>query len=51
MNVVMNEEGHFIEVQGTAEDNHFTQEQLNAMLSLASEGINQLITIQKEVLS
>ena len=48
MNVVMNEEGHFIEVQGTAEDNHFTQDQLNAMLSLAAEGITQLIALQKE---
>ena len=48
MNVVMNEAGHFIEIQGTAEDNHFTQEQLNAMLSLANEGINQLIELQKQ---
>ena len=48
MNVVMNEEGHFIEIQGTAEDNHFTHDQLNSMLSLATEGVIQLITLQKE---
>ncbi|OGV48314.1 MAG: ribonuclease PH [Legionellales bacterium RIFCSPHIGHO2_12_FULL_42_9] len=48
MNVVMNDQGHFIEVQGTAEDNHFTHDQLNSMLSLATEGVTQLITLQKE---
>ncbi|APF03648.1 TPA: ribonuclease PH [Legionella pneumophila] len=47
MNVVMNEQGHFIEVQGTAEDNSFSREQLNNMLSLAEIGIPQLIEIQK----
>ncbi|HAT2057815.1 TPA: ribonuclease PH [Legionella pneumophila] len=47
MNVVMNEQGHFIEVQGTAEDNSFNREQLNNMLSLAEIGIPQLIEIQK----
>ncbi|MCL9682754.1 ribonuclease PH [Legionella maioricensis] len=47
MNVVMNEEGHFIEVQGTAEDRSFSREQLNSMLSLAEIGIPQLIELQK----
>ncbi|AMP89353.1 ribonuclease PH [Legionella pneumophila] len=47
MNIVMNEQGHFIEVQGTAEDNSFSREQLNSMLSLAEIGIPQLIEIQK----
>lgn len=47
MNVVMNEAGHFIEVQGTAEDQCFTREQLNQMLSLAEGGITQLIDLQK----
>lgn len=49
MNVVMNEEGHFIEVQGTAEENHFSRAQLNDMLSLAEEGIRELILMQKNV--
>lgn len=49
MNIVMDEAGHFIEVQGTAEKQHFTQQQLNHMLDLAQAGIKKLIEIQKEV--
>ena len=48
MNVVMNEQGEFIEVQGTAEDRSFNHAQLNSMLGLAEQGIKQLITLQKE---
>lgn len=51
MNIVMNDQGHFIEVQGTAEEGCFTQEQLNTMLALAKEGIERLISLQKEALS
>lgn len=51
MNVVMNEAGHFIEIQGTAEDKSFSREELNSMLALAETGIQQLITIQKNHLS
>lgn len=47
MNVVMNEAGEFIEIQGTAEDKSFNRDQLNTMLDLASHGIRQLIEIQK----
>lgn len=47
MNVVMNEAGHFIEVQGTAEDKNFNREQLNEMLALAEIGIPRLIELQK----
>ncbi|KTD66420.1 ribonuclease PH [Legionella shakespearei] len=47
MNVVMNEEGHFIEIQGTAEDKSFNREQLNSMLALAEAGIPQLLELQK----
>lgn len=47
MNVIMNEEGRFIEVQGTAEENSFSHAELHQMLALAEEGIKQLITIQK----
>ncbi len=50
MNVVMNEEGGFIEVQGTAEGKVFDQDQLNAMLALAKQGVEQLLSVQKEVL-
>lgn len=48
MNVVMNEQGHFIEVQGTAEDASFQRTQLNDMLNLAEKGISQLIALQKQ---
>lgn len=47
MNIVMNEEGRFIEVQGTAEDKSFNREELNNMLTLAEGGISQLIELQK----
>lgn len=47
MNVVMNQEGNFIEVQGTAEDKSFSREELNSLLALAETGINELIELQK----
>ncbi|KTD03267.1 ribonuclease PH [Fluoribacter gormanii] len=47
MNVVMTEAGHFIEIQGTAEDRHFNRDELNNMLALAEIGIPQLIELQK----
>lgn len=47
MNVVMNEAGHFIEIQGTAEDKNFTRDELNHMLALAEAGIPQLFELQK----
>lgn len=48
MNIVMNEQQEFIEIQGTAEDGSFNGEQLTNMLSLAKSGIARLIEIQKE---
>ena len=51
MNVVMTEQGQFIEVQGTAEAAPFSADELNAMLSLAKEGIKELIGIQRLVLT
>lgn len=50
MNVVMTGAGKFIEVQGTAETNPFSSDQLHDMLGLAESGIKKLIAIQKEVL-
>jgi ribonuclease PH len=50
MNVVMTEEGHFIELQGTAETKPFDSNNLNAMLELAREGIQQLINYQRAIL-
>jgi ribonuclease PH len=49
MNVVMNDNGAFIEVQGTAEGHAFRQDELDAMLNLAKSGISQLIDHQKDV--
>jgi len=50
MNIVMNEEGGFIEIQGTAEGNAFTHPELQAMLKLGSDAISSLIKIQKTAL-
>jgi ribonuclease PH len=51
MNVVMNEAGNFIEVQGTAEGHAFTDDELAAMLKLAHSGINEIIDAQNAALS
>ncbi len=50
MNVVMNEAGAFVEVQGTAEHSAFRREELDAMLDLATQGIQVLLTAQREAL-
>lgn len=50
MNVVMNDGGAFVEVQGTAEGHAFNRDELNAMLDLAQHGIKQLVTSQREAL-
>ncbi len=49
MNVVMNNEGGFIEVQGTAEGVAFSDGELNDMLALARQGINQIFQLQNEI--
>ena len=51
MNVVMNEAGRFIEVQGTAEGHAFTDDELSEMLALAKAGISRIIALQDEVLA
>lgn len=50
MNVVMNEGGGFIEIQGTAEGHAFRQEELLAMLDLARQGIKTLLEKQQTIL-
>jgi ribonuclease PH len=47
MNIVMNQAGHFIEIQGTAEGHAFRREEMNAMLDLAAGGIAQLFELQE----
>lgn len=51
LNVVMTGDGRFIEVQGTAEGEPFSRDDLNAMLTLAEQGIGDLVTMQAEVLA
>ena len=51
MNVVMTEDGGFVEIQGTAEGEPFSREAMNNMLDLAASGIRELIIKQKTVLS
>ena len=51
MNVVMNDGGGFIEVQGTAEGHAFRRDELNRLLDLASAGIQQLLQAQREALA
>jgi ribonuclease PH len=46
MNVVMNDGGAFIEVQGTAEGHAFRRNELDSMLSLAEKGIRELMAAQ-----
>jgi len=49
MNIVMNNGGGFIEVQGTAEGHAFRRHELDALLNLASAGIARLFEMQAEV--
>ncbi|HMS41831.1 MAG TPA: ribonuclease PH, partial [Pyrinomonadaceae bacterium] len=51
MNIVCTGSGKFIEIQGTAEREPFTREQMNEMLTLAEKGINQLFTLQRYALN
>ena len=51
MNVVMNDAGAFIEVQGTAEGHAFRRSELDQMLSLAEQGIEQLRQAQQAALA
>ncbi|MBX7149343.1 ribonuclease PH [bacterium] len=50
MNFVMNGEGNFVEVQGTAEHKAFSFKDLVAMKDVASKGIEQVIALQKKAL-
>ena len=50
MNVVMNGQAGFIEVQGTAEGAAFSRNELELLLNLASDGISELVRLQKSAL-
>ncbi len=51
MNVVMTGSGRFVEVQGTAEGEPFTREQMARMLDLAAKGVGELVARQREALA
>jgi ribonuclease PH len=51
MNVVMTGDGHFVEVQGTAEGHPFTRDEMSRLLDLASSGIASLISLQRSALA
>src|SRR5690606_19256133 len=51
MNVVMNDGGGFIELQGTAEGHAFRRDELEAMTALAEAGIGRLLAMQQEALA
>ncbi|MDB5929134.1 MAG: RNAse [Polaromonas sp.] len=50
MNVVMTGAGHFVEVQGTAEGQAFSRQEMDALLGLAEKGIRELVALQKNSL-
>jgi ribonuclease PH len=51
LNLVMNEAGGIIEIQGTAEHGSFSDVELQNMLSLGKAGIADLIQLQKQALA
>jgi ribonuclease PH len=50
MNIVMNEHGEYIEIQGTGEEAPFNHNELLEFLSLSKKGIDELVRIQKDIL-
>ena len=50
MNVVRTGDGRFVEVQGTAETEPFTREQMEELTAAAEIGVNRLIAIQRETI-
>lgn len=51
MNIVMDSQGNYIELQGTAESKNFADDQLQQMLSLGKKGITEIIAAQKAALT
>ena len=50
MNIVMTGQGNFVEVQGTAEGNPFTLDQMQHLIALAQTGISEIAQLQRDVL-
>ena len=51
MNVVMTGSLGLVEIQGTAEGEAFSRDELNTMLDIAQKGIQELVDIQKSALA
>jgi ribonuclease PH len=51
MNVVMTGSGGFVEVQGTAERNPFSRDEMSRLLDLATRGISELVALQRQALA
>lgn len=51
MNCVGSRDGRFIELQGSAEQEPFSRQELDSLLGLAGAGLTQLFALQAEVLS
>ena len=51
MNVVMTESGKFVEIQGTAEAQPFSDQQLEQMLALARQGLGKIFDLQRKCIS
>ncbi|WP_349239089.1 ribonuclease PH [Petroclostridium sp. X23] len=51
MNIIMNDNSQFIEVQGTGEEAPFSKDEFNMLLALGEKGVKQLIEIQKQALN
>ena len=50
MNIIMTDDGEFVEVQGTGEEKPFSRAELNELLDLGEKGIKQMIQVQKDSL-
>lgn len=50
MNIVMTDQGKFIEIQGTGEESPFSRKELDELIALGEKGIKNMITIQKDSL-
>ncbi|MFA6320481.1 MAG: ribonuclease PH [Candidatus Omnitrophota bacterium] len=50
MNIIMTGDGRFVEIQGTAEREPFSKEDMNKLITLAKKGVDELICAQKKVL-
>jgi ribonuclease PH len=50
MNVIKTGDGRFIEVQGTAEGQPFTEDEMGELLAMANKGIDELVAMQKKAL-